>query len=276
MQREDNKRTPEQIAAKQRANKISHARRAKGNDRSTEKIAAAKAANDKRAKGINRSAVQVAAAKEANDERERAKGIERSAKQVAAAKAANSDRERAQGSDRSAQQVAAAKAANSDRERAQGSDRSSEQVAAVKKANKKISDARPPRNRHQERLDRYAKWTKFKGTRMACLVDDGIDLYRKCNFRDATSALEDAVKLIPDPSKYVHHELLTYFHAHYALGYCLNEFGDFEGAMASCHEALKYTAIHQKQRLKWTTECRIFKSQNPEPSCISRVKVCMC
>ena len=76
MQREESKRSPEQIAAKQRANKTSNARRAKGHDRSTEQISAAKAANDKRAKGIHRSAEQVVVANKRNDERE--KGSERS------------------------------------------------------------------------------------------------------------------------------------------------------------------------------------------------------
>ena len=65
-ERGDSKRTPEQIAAKKKANTTSNARRSKGGDRSVEQIAAAKAANIDREQGSDRSSKKVSTVKEAN------------------------------------------------------------------------------------------------------------------------------------------------------------------------------------------------------------------
>ena len=221
MQREESKRIPEQIAAKQRANKTSNARRAKGHDRSTEQISAAKAANDKRAKGIERSAVQVAAAKEANDER--AKGI-----------------------DRSAEQVAAAKAANSDRERAQGSDRSSKQVSTVKEANKKYYAARPSKHEVEEReqFERWASYKRQSRTRFERLFDDAEETLGKHDYRGALLLFKEARTLIPKPGKYVRLNLVQYYcMVHSYLGSILYELGDMHGAIESLNEALRMAAF---------------------------------
>jgi hypothetical protein len=251
--------------------KASAGERAKGCDRSSEQIAAAKFANDRRAKGSFRSSEQIAAIKAANDKR--AKGINRSSEEIAAAKEANDKRERAQGSDRSAEQIKAAKTANE--ERAQGSDRSSNQVYTVKRANKEYYDTRPTKYEAQER-ERRDSWAKFKRsqrTRLMCLIDDGILLYNEKDFRGALSALKDALKLIPDPQNYVHEELLSYFQAHYYLGYCLFELGNLQGTMVCCHEALNCAAIQKEQKLKWTGKITFLTQTAVDLSEISRVKV---
>ena len=95
MEASEGEQTAEQAAktAKKQANSASNARRAKGNDRTSEQIAAKKKANSKRirAKGSDRLSEQITAAKAANHDREREQGSERSSKQVAAVKKANEE-----------------------------------------------------------------------------------------------------------------------------------------------------------------------------------------
>ena len=108
-----------------------HAKRALGDDRSTEEVAVKKATNAARPKGDDRSAAQVVARKAADATRP--KGDDRSAAQVSAQKAA--DATRPKGDDRSAAQVVAQKTA--DAARPKGNDRKRKQVLVKNAANAK-------------------------------------------------------------------------------------------------------------------------------------------
>ena len=172
------------------------------------------------------------------------------------------------------EQIAAVKAANEDR--AQGSERSSMQVDIVKKANKEYYAARPTKYQQQER-ERREDWAKFKRsqrTALDCLNEDGLSLYLNYEFRGASSAFKDAVKLIPSPQHYVHHQLLSYFDALSGLGLCLYELKYLQDTMVSCREALNCAAIQKQQKLEWTGTT--YLSQNAiSLESISEMKVCM-
>jgi hypothetical protein len=237
--------TAEQAAktAKKQANSASNARRAKGNDRTSEQIAAKKKANSIRAKGSDRSSKQIAAAKVANDKRERERGSDRSSKQIAAAKLANDERERERGSDRSSEQITAAKAANEDR--AQGSERSSKQVAAVKKANEEYYASRPTKYEAKEK-ERRARWASYKRdsmTRFERLFEDANALWNNSDYEGALPLFQDAKTLIPTPDKYVFLNLVQYYTVHNRLGDILYELGDLHGAIEALNEALKFAAV---------------------------------
>jgi tetratricopeptide (TPR) repeat protein len=238
-----NDRTSEQIAAKKKAN--SKHIRAKGSDRSSKQIAAAKAANDKRERerGSDRSSEQITAAKVANDKRERERGSDRSSEQITAAKVANDERER--GSDRSSEQITAAKAANHDRERVEGSERSLKQVAAVKKANEEYYASRPTKYEAKEK-ERRARWASYKRdsmTRFERLFEDANALWNNSDYEGALPLFQDAKTLIPTPDKYVFLNLVQYVIVHSRLGDIYYELGDLHGAIEAFNEALKFAAV---------------------------------
>ena len=224
MEASEGEQTAEQAAktAKKQANSASNARRAKGNDRTSEQIAAKKKANSQRAKGSDRSSKQIAAAKVANDERERERG-----------------------SDRSSEQITAAKAANHDRGRVEGSDRSSKQVAAVKKANEEYYASRPTKYEAKEK-ERRVRWASYKRdsmTRFERLVEDATALWNNSDYQGALPLFQDAKTLIPTPDKYVHLNLVQYVTVHSGLGDTLYELGDPHGAIEAFNEALRFAEV---------------------------------